>query len=143
MKKQFFKLLSLASQPVKTSRRVSKRHDGCIMRLFHKHTDLFVDSPSTLISNAKVPLKFFGSDSVLALANQKNGMKPHSKRCGTFVKNRSFCRVSLEAASASIGAAVGHWMERRLATLRAFQAIGVTILEYVCQASLVVGKVLF
>ena len=28
-KPEFFKLLSLASQPVKTSRRVSKRHDGC------------------------------------------------------------------------------------------------------------------
>ena len=29
MKKHFFKLLSLASKPVKTSRRGSKRHDGC------------------------------------------------------------------------------------------------------------------
>lgn len=28
-KHEFFKLLSLASQPVKTSRRESKRHDGC------------------------------------------------------------------------------------------------------------------
>ena len=29
MKKHFFRLLSLASQPVKTSRRGSKRRDGC------------------------------------------------------------------------------------------------------------------
>lgn len=28
-KSAFFKLLSLASQPVKTSRQGSKRHDGC------------------------------------------------------------------------------------------------------------------
>jgi len=114
-----------------------------IGRLLHKHTDLFVDPPSTLIGNAEVPLKFFGSDSVLALANQENGMKPHSKRCGAFVENRSFGWVRLEATSASVGSAVSNWMERRLAALRAFQASGITLLKDMCQASLVVGEVLF
>ena len=60
-----------------------------------------------------------------------------------FVKNRSFGRVGLEATSASISSAVGHWMKRRLSTLRAFQTIGVTLLEDMSQASLVVGEVLF
>jgi len=111
--------------------------------LFHKHTDLLVDSPRTLVGNAKVPLKFFGGDTVLTLANQENGVKPHSKWCRAFVKNRSFGRVSLEAASASIRSAAGDWMERRLAALRALQAIGITLLEDMRQTSLVVGEVLF
>lgn len=111
--------------------------------LLHKHTDLLVDSPRTLVCNAKVPLKFFGGNAVLALANQENGVKPHGKRRRAFMKNGSFGRISLKAASASIGSAVGNWMERRLATLRAFQTVGVTLFEDMSQTSLVVGEVLF
>lgn len=114
-----------------------------IGRLSHKHPNLLIDSPRTLVGNAKVTFEFLGGDTVLALTNQKNGMKPHSKRSRTFVKNRSFGRVGLEATSASISSAVGHWMKRRLSTLRAFQTIGVTLLEDMSQASLVVGEVLF
>ena len=114
-----------------------------IRRLLHKHTNLLVDSPGAFVSDAKMPLKFFSCDTILALANQENGMKPHSKRRGAFVKNGSFCRVSLKAASASVGSAVSNWMERRLATLRAFQAIGITLLENMRQTSLIVWEVLF
>ena len=114
-----------------------------IGRLLHKHTDLLVDSPSAFMGNTQMPFKFFSGNAVLTLANQKNSMKPHGKRRRAFVKNRSLGWVRLEAASASIGAAIGDWMERRLATLRAFQSVGVTLLEDVSQTSLVVGEVLF
>ena len=112
-------------------------------RLLHKHTDLLVDSPSAFVGNAKVPLKFFSGDTILALAKQKNGVKPHSKLGRAFEKNRSLGRVSLEAASASIRSAVSNWMERRLAALRAFQTVWITLLEDMSQTSLVVGEVLF
>jgi len=111
--------------------------------LSHKHPNLFIDSPRTFVGNAKVPFEFFGGDPVLALANQENGVKPHSKRGGAFVKDRTFSRISLKAASASIGSAVSNWMERRLSALRAFQTVRITLLEDMCQASLVVGEVLF
>lgn len=114
-----------------------------IRRLLHKHPNLFVDSPRTFVSNAKVPFEFLGGDTVLALTNQKNGVKPHSKRGRAFVKNRPFGWVSLEATSASIRAAVSNWVKRRLAALRAFQTIRVTLLEDMRQTSLIVGEVLF
>lgn len=114
-----------------------------IGRLSHKHPNLLVDSPRTFVGNAKVPFEFFGGDSILAVANQENGVKPHSKRGGAFVKNRTFSRISLEAASASIRAAVSHWMKSRLAALRTFQSVWITLLEDMSQASLVVGEVLF
>ena len=114
-----------------------------IRRLSHKHPNLLVDSPRTFVGNAKVSFEFLGSYPVLALANQENGVKPHGKRCWAFVKNRPLSRVSLEAASASIGSAVSNWMERRLAALRAFQAFRITLLEDMSQASLVIGEVLF
>ena len=114
-----------------------------IRSLLHKHTNLLIDSPSALIGNAKVPFEFLGGDTVLTLANQKNSMKPHSKRRWAFMKNRPFGGIGLVSASASIRAAVSHWMERRLAALRTFQAIGVTLLKDMSQASLIVGEVLF
>jgi hypothetical protein len=113
-----------------------------IRRLFHEYADLLVDSPGTLISNAKVPFKFLSSNPILALANQENGVEPHSKRSRAFVENCSLGRVSLEAASASVGSAVGNWMECRLAALRAFQTFWITLLKDMRQASIVVGEVL-
>lgn len=114
-----------------------------IRGLSHKHPNLLVDSPRTFVGNAKVSFKFLGGNSILALTNQKNGMKPHGKRGGAFVKNRPFSRVSLEAASTSIRSTIGHWMERRFAAFRALQTVGITLFEDVCQASPVVGEVLF
>lgn len=114
-----------------------------IGRLSHKHPNLLIDSPCTLVSYAKMPFEFFGGNTILALANQENSVKPHGKRSRAFVKNRSFGRVGLKTASASIGSAVGDWMERRLATLRTLQTVWVTLLEDMSQTSLVVGEVLF
>lgn len=90
-----------------------------------------------------MPFEFFGGNPVLTLANQENGVKPHRKRRGAFVKNRTFSRVGLVAASASVGSAVSHWVKRRLAALRAVKTVWVTLLEDVRQTSLVVGEVLF
>ncbi len=114
-----------------------------IGRLFHKHTDLLIDSPSALIGNAKVPFKFLSGDTVLTLANQENGVKPHCKRCWAFVENRSLSRIGLETTGTGIRAAVSNWMERRLAALRAFQSFGITAFENVSQTSLVIGEVFF
>lgn len=86
-------------------------------------------------------LQLFRGYPVLALAHQKDGMKPKGQRGGAFVKNGSLGRVDLETTRASIRAAVFNGVKGCLSALGTSWAGRVSLFEDVRQASSVIGKI--
>lgn len=109
--------------------------------LGHQKSNLFSDSPGAFVSNSKMPFQFLRGYSVLALAHQKDGVKPERQRRGAFVKDRSLGRIDLKAARASIRPAILNRMKCCLSALRASRPGRVSLFEDMRQASAVIGKV--
>ncbi len=108
---------------------------------FHEKSNLLGDPPSALVGYSKLALKLFGRDSVLGLAHKVDGMEPKSKGRRALVKDRAFRGIDLMATGASVGAAMLHGVKVLFAALLALQAVVISILEDVCQTSLVIREV--
>jgi hypothetical protein len=78
----------------------------------HQKADLFGDAPRTFVGNSKLTLKFFGRNTVLGNAHQKDSVEPQSQRSGRLVEDRtSRGRNLMPAPRARVTAALKNRVE--------------------------------
>jgi len=109
--------------------------------LAHQKPNLLSNAPSAFVCHSQVPLQFFGSNTVPALAHKEDGVKPKGERRRAFVEDSSFGRIDLEATGASVRATFLNSVKLAFIALGTLQAACVALLEDMRQARFIIGEV--